>query len=368
MKVIVVLIFLVSLLSCGMEKPSLKVAPYLRVLLTNANSMKIDAGNFVLMHQKGKEIAQGNIFVKISDGILLLNDVPYGSFAKIEIAPEKYFEINGKKYRGNLEILYTNGTIYFINIVDIESYLYSVVPSEVYPSWEKEALKAQAVVSRTFALYEFSYSRGKQKFFDVYSDTRSQVYKGMEMEIEKINEIVNQTSGEVLKYRGMIIPAFFHSSSGGMTESSKAYFGYEKPYLVPVESKYSSTYPENKWSYSISAEKFSKIFNVKNEITEVRVIKRTGSKRIDEVVIIDVQNQTNIISGKDLRSKLGESNVKSLRANIFLTNGEILFQGYGFGHGVGLPQWDAQGMAKEGKDYKTILKYFFPGVSIDKIW
>ncbi len=160
-KITIILIVLFFLFSCGEKKPEMKIAPFIRVLLTNANFIKIETDNFVLVHQKGKEIGNGNIFVRVSNGTLFLNEIALISSA-IEIAPEKYFGINGKKYRGNLEVLLTNNTAYFINIIDIESYLYSVVPSEVYPSWEIEVLKAQAIVSRTYALYELSFSRKKK--------------------------------------------------------------------------------------------------------------------------------------------------------------------------------------------------------------
>ncbi len=361
------LIILLVFFSCGEEKPVSKVAPFIKVLLFTSNSATVEAENFVLISSKGREIGKGKIGFNLSNNIILVNQI-MTTEDKLEILPETYFKINGKSYRGSLQIVKTNNLLYFINIIDIESYLYSVVPAEVYTSWEKEALKAQSVVSRTYALYELSFSRGKERLFDVYSDTRSQVYKGMETEKENINIIINETSGEVLRYNGKIIPAFFHSASGGMTESSLEFFGYEKPYLVAKESKYSSTYPENRWEYRLKQKDFSKIFNINQDIASISVSKRTASKRIKEVLIITSQNTTNIINGKELRNKLGETNIKSLRANIFITNDEVLFQGVGYGHGVGFAQWDAQGMAKEGKDYKTILKFFYPGVSVEKIW
>ncbi len=367
MRKYIFLLLFIFLASCGEEKPDIKVSPFIKVLLFNSSEQVIEAENFVLLTYKGKEVGKGKISFKLSNNIVLVNDIPAYDVYKFEISPEKYFKINGKSYRGNLEIIKTNNSLYFINVVDVESYLYSVVPSEVYISWDKEVLKAQSVVSRTYALYELSFSRGKNRFFDVYSDTRSQVYKGIEVENEKINAIINETTGEVLKYQGKIIPAFFHSSSGGMTESSLEFFGYQKPYLIAKESKYYSTYPDAKWEYTIKKKDFAKIFGITDDILAIKVTKRTSSKRIKEAVV-NTSTKNISISGKDLRSKLGETNLKSLRANIFLTNDLILFQGFGYGHGVGFAQWDAQGMAKEGFDYKTILKFFYPGVSIEKIW
>ncbi len=360
-------IILLLFFSCGEEKPTVKIAPFIRVLLFTGNSANVEAENFVLISSKGREIGRGRINFNLSNDAIVINQIAVGE-DRFEVSPETYFKINGKSYRGNLLVVKTNGLLYFINIIDIESYLYSVVPAEVYSSWEKEVLKAQTVVSRTYALYELSFSRGKERFFDVYSDTRSQIYGGMATENENIKNVINETVGEVLRYNGKIIPAFFHAASGGMTEASIEFFGYEKPYLIARESKYSAIYPDNKWEYRIKQKNFLKIFNINEEIDSIKVTKRTVSKRIKEVSIINTRGYTNVITGKELRNKFGETNIKSLRANIFITNDEILFQGVGYGHGVGFAQWDAQGMAKEGKDYKTILKFFFPGVSIDKIW
>jgi len=361
-------IFLFFIFACGEEKQSLKVSPFIKVLLISSNSAVVETENYVLTYYRGREIGNGKIFIKLSNKVVYLNDIEVLNPFNIEISPEKFFSLNGKRYRGNLLVIFTNNLLHFVNIIDIENYLYSVVPSEVYTSWEKEAIKAQAVVARTFALYELSFSRGKQRFFDVYADTRSQVYNGINVENENITAFVRETTGEILRYGGKIIPAFFHSASGGMTESSKEFLGYEKPYLIPIESKYSSAYPENKWEHSIDVNNFNKLFGIKENISMIKVTKRTDSKRIKEIAIIDSLNKTNLISGKELRSRVGEQNLKSLRANIFLTNNKILFQGFSFGHGVGFGQWDAQGMAKDGMDYKTILRFFFPGVTIDKIW
>jgi len=364
---LVFLLVFFLLYSCGEEKPITRAAPLVRVLIGIAKFAEINTTDYVLIYNNRRELGSGRVFIKLSNDNIIVNEIPFPASFPVEIAPVSFFELNGRKYRGNLVLYPTNQTIYFINVLDVESYLYGVVPSEIYPGWHKETIKAQSVVARTYALYELTFSKNKGKIFDVYDDTRSQVYKGISGEVESVRNIINETFGEVLRYEGRIIRAFFHSASGGMTESSKEYFGVEWPYLVSVSSKFSETYPENKWEYSVKKNKFAKTFGL-NDVNSIKILERTSSKRIKKLALIDSEGVTNFFDGKELRAKLGETNVKSLRCNVILTNDRVLIWGYGYGHGVGFAQWDAQGMALEGYDYRSILIFFFPGCKIEKVW
>jgi stage II sporulation protein D len=364
---LVFLLVFFLLYSCGEEKPITRAAPLVRVLIGSGKIAEINTSDYVLIYNNRRELGSGRVFIKLSNNNIIVNEIPFPVNFPVEIAPVSFFELNGRKYRGNLVLYPTNQTIYFINVLDVESYLYGVVPSEIYPGWHKETIKAQSVVARTYVLYELTFSKNKGKIFDVYDDTRSQVYKGISGEVESVRNIINETFGEVLRYEGRIIRAFFHSASGGMTESSKEYFGVEWPYLVSVSSKFSETYPENKWEYSIEKNRFAKAFGL-NDISSIKILERTSSKRIKKLALIDSEGVTNFFDGKELRAKLGETNVKSLRCNVILTNDRVLIWGYGYGHGVGFAQWDAQGMALEGNDYRSILMYFFPGCKIEKVW
>jgi len=364
---LVILLVFFLLYSCGEEKPITRAAPLVRVLIGSGKIAEINTSDYVLIYNNRRELGGGRVFIKLSNDNIIVNEIPFPASFPVEIAPVSFFELNGRKYRGNLVLYPTNQTIYFINVLDVESYLYGVVPSEIYPGWHKETIKAQSVVARTYALYELTFSKNKGKIFDVYDDTRSQVYKGISGEVESVRNIINETFGEVLRYEGRIIRAFFHSASGGMTESSKEYFGVEWPYLVSVSSKFSETYPENKWEYSVEKNKFAKTFGL-NDVNSIKILERTSSKRIKKLALIDSEGVTNFFDGKELRVKLGETNVKSLRCNVILTNDRVLIWGYGYGHGVGFAQWDAQGMALEGYDYRSILIFFFPGCKIEKVW
>jgi stage II sporulation protein D len=353
---------------CGYyQKPVNHASPMVKVLLFEGSSFTVRPyKNYVLSINSRKDMNEGTLFVSLSNKTLDLNGMAVDA-DRVEIYPNQYFEFKGRKYRGSASIIKMADGLQLINTVDLESYLYGVLPNEVSPNWSMETLKAQAVVSRTFALYELANSRKKNNPYDLFDDTRSQVYCGIDKESKFTSLAVDSTMGEVIRYQGRIIQAFFHSASGGMTESSLDVFGDDKPYLTPVSSPYSGIYKENKWETSLSLIKLEELLHISN-ITSILVGERTSSKRIKTVIVSD--NSTNKITlpGKELRNLLGPGIMKSTRANIRLTNDNLLISGMGYGHGVGMGQWDALGMAKAGYEYKSIVCYFYPGTRVDKIW
>ncbi len=174
--------------------------------------------------------------------------------------------------------------------------------------------------------------------------------------------------GEVLRYQGRIIQSFFHASSGGMTESSKEVFDEDKPYLTPVISPFASSYRDNKWETTLKTQQLKNSLKLTNDIVSISVIERTSSKRIKTVAVVDNTSNRILINGKEFRNIAGITQMKSTRANIRLTNDNIYISGVGYGHGVGMGQWDALGMAGRGYHYKDIVTFFYRGTSVDKIW
>jgi stage II sporulation protein D len=223
-------------------------------------------------------------------------------------------------------------------------------------------------VSRTFALYEVVSSRKAGRVFDLYSDTRSQSYDGAGRETESTSAAVDATIGEVVRYGGRVIQAFFHSASGGMTESSMEVFGNYRPYLTPVQSPYSSVYRDDRWETTMQLGRAAAILRLTNGISAVAVTARTESKRIKTVEFSDPSGNKITLQGKDLREMFGANSMKSTRANIRISGDSLVISGAGYGHGVGMGQWDALGMARQGYDYKFILTYFYKGTSVDRIW
>lgn len=353
----------------GTEQPLSKASPVLRILLDSSDKMVIKPNhNYMITFDGKKEVGRGNIYISATSNGLMINGVLIQENL-VEIDPSGFFNYQNGQYRGQCLVILTNSQLYLLNILDMESYLYSVVPSEMPSSWEFEALKAQAVVARTYALYEMVSSKKSRQFFDLYADTRSQVYKGIQSEDKLSSAAVDQTSGEVIKYQDRIIQSFFHACSGGMTETSEAVWGGSpRPYLTSVPSPYGKFRANYKWSASLPLPVLQQHLGLGLPITAVQVINRSPSQRILEVQISDSGSNQVSLSGQKLRGLIGNTAMKSTRANLTIVSNTLMVEGVGYGHGVGMGQWDAQGMAIEGYSYDRIIVYFYKGTRIEKLW
>ncbi len=240
--------------------------------------------------------------------------------------------------------------------VELEEYLIGVVASEMPAQFEIEALKAQAVAARTYV-----YSRELQ----VDDTVNSQVYQKDELlkekwkdkyeeYIQKVKEAVSLTKGQVLMYDQKIINAYFFSSSNGKTNNSEDYWTTAYPYLISVDSHYDSIKKDNQRVKEISFEEINRLFGF--SINQIEVISQFESSYVKEVKIND-----QIFSGKKVRE------ICSLSSSSFeveKTDTGFVFTTLGSGHGVGMSQYGAQGMALEGYDYRSILKHYYSGVEI----
>ncbi|NPV00216.1 MAG: SpoIID/LytB domain-containing protein [Brevinematales bacterium] len=351
-------------------KPVYKASPVVRIFLSEGKEFTIlPYKNYLLTIDTRKEVAAGDIHVGYSPKGIELNGTLYPVMT-LELMPSQYFLLDGNAYRGTVRITNTGASLWVMNIIDIESYLYGVVASEVPAEWNIEALKAQAVAARTYALYDIMQARQSGQAFDVYADTRSQVYNGISAENKFAIAAVELTHGEVIEFDGKIIQAFFHACSGGMTEDCAFVFGNQKSYLTSVASPYAQKVYQNfTWECNIPVKELnSKLGSKLGTIVSVNVLTRTPSKRIDTIEIVDDQGNTLVMKGNDFRLLVGASLMKSTRANIKLENGVLNISGVGYGHGVGMGQWDAYGMAVSGFKYPDILKFFYKGTVIEKIW
>ncbi|BDU49980.1 SpoIID/LytB domain-containing protein [Haliovirga abyssi] len=267
------------------------------------------------------------------------------------------------KYRGDFDFIIYKGKILPINIILAEEYLYSVVPSEIGINFPDEAIKSQIVAARTYLYYGLK--NKKYEKFDLLDGTSSQMYLGYERENSKINNLINLTSHEIMVYKDKTINALYYADSGGWTANNEDVWSGGKPipYLRAVDDKDNcKNSPRSNWSYRISKKRVSKIFGF--NINKIKIIDKKN-RRVKKVLIYG--NKKKIISGNELRRKLGYTNVFSTVLKILDTGSYFIFKGHGSGHGVGMPQWGAYGLAKKGYDYKKILKYYYTGVKIKKI-
>jgi len=251
-----------------------------------------------------------------------------------------------------------------VNVLGIEKYLSSVVGSEMPTKWPIEALKAQAIASRTYAL--------KQKgniLFDIDSTQKNQVYNGLESRTYKTIRAVKSTRSMVLTYKNKLINALFHSSSGGMTENSQDVWKNKYPYLSSVKD-FDNKNPKFKWKKIFSNNELTNLFPKIGGLKNIEILDITSTGRLKNVKLIGDYGSVQM-SGVDLRKRLG-LNSNFVRFKFFeevsntkfpIKKGLIVF-GQGSGHGVGMSQWGAKYMANKGEKAKAILKHFYKGVEI----
>lgn len=268
--------------------------------------------------------------------------------------------MNGVHYPGEIEIWKGQSGLYIVTELPLEEYIKSVVISEVGTKWEPEALKTQAVISRTYALYQKN-SNGKS-IYHLTSSVLHQAYKGNGYKPDASNA-VEKTAGEVLTYNGKPIEALYHSTSSGKTELPGEVFGKSYPYLKSVES-FSSRSPYWIWERKIPVSEIENAFKLPG-IKEVRIKSYTSTGRVKEISVI-VEMGEHVYRSNDFRKLIGWQRLPSTDFNMSKENSSIIFEGKGYGHGVGLCQWSALEMAKKGRNYKEILSYFYPGSEIKK--
>lgn len=263
-----------------------------------------------------------------------------------------------------------------IEKLTLENYIRGVVAAEMPTEFELEALKAQALAARTYIIRRLV----DKDFSDVpegavVSDTiRHQVYLsdeelrerwGLDFErnMGRINQAVNETMGQVLTYEGKPITATFFSTSNGFTENSEEYWNAEIPYLRSVESPWDVESPKYEEVMNMSIEDFQQRLGV--ELAQpastaqeplIEIISRTAGNRVKEVKVGE-----KTFSGKELREKL---DISSSHFDMQLKDREVVIRTKGWGHGVGMSQWGANGMAKEGYAAEDIVKYYYTGIDV----
>lgn len=275
----------------------------------------------------------------------------------IEPSNDGYVWIDNRWYRGKTQLVPTGNGVTAINHVDLEQYLASVVGAEMIASWPQEALKAQAVAARSYALYERSKSRSP--LFDLGDTQGHQVYKGITSETNTTQAAVAATSGQVMTYNGSVILAAFHSSSGGHTENVEDVWIEPLPYLRGVPDFDQGT-PSYQWTKSFSSSELgSKISGVGN-VTAIAPVKVTPNGRIETVQVRGTQG-TRTMDGDAFRSALS---LKSALFTVVPTNGGFQLNGRGFGHGIGMSQWGAYNLASQGTNYQQILAHYYQNTTL----
>lgn len=255
-----------------------------------------------------------------------------------------------------------------ITNVNIEDYIIGVVAAEMPASFEPEALKAQAVAARTYAMYK---KETRNLDYDLIIGTKDQAYQTNEELLKKwgvsffknylkIRDAVLATEGEILTYNGQTINAFYFSMSNGYTENVESVFKSDLPYLKSVPSTWDNESIKNyEFTKTISKEDFCKSLEIPCDNIKIENIQKTSSNRVASITI-----NGKTLEGTKVRSLLG---LRSTDFTIECLDNDIKITTKGYGHGVGMSQYGANGMAKENHNYKEILNYFYQNTEISKI-
>lgn len=257
-----------------------------------------------------------------------------------------------------------------IETIPLESYIVGVLAGEMPIDFELEALKAQAVASRSYALKRMEYNKDKE--YDVVDSILNQVYLDEEYlknawgnsyvkNINKLRTAVNATIDEYLEYNNSVVDAMFFSTSNGYTEDSQTVFNFDCDYLKSVDSPWdkevSSAYLTTK---NISLNEFYDKLNLPyNKNLNIEIIKRSNTNRI---LLLKINNQE--FKGTDIYNKLS---LRSTDFTIELYGNNVKITTKGYGHGVGMSQYGALGMAKKGYSYQEILKHYYQNVNLKKL-
>ena len=378
--------------------------------------------------------------------LMVSNDVDYGFSGT-----DDTFTINGKQYRGCLRFA-VNGTVMTaVNVVDLEEYLYGVIPAEMPASYGEEALKAQTLAARTYAMTKLNAHKGSG--YELCDTINCQVYKGYSGENSKTNAIVDETEGEIICYNGTPIEAVFSASTGGYTENSENVWNSVVPYLRAVPEV--GEYGNNTWTKTLTLSQLDSLLSAKGEnigsAQDIVITKISTGGRVQEMKIVgtsgsvtltkenirtyfsgacgslpskmftingkggdpssgsrSVQRQAtkssstgsltssaaangitaktegtlSAMNGKNLKLdglSVSENTNSNQNTPVISTgdyqiydvnistveNGTFVFEGSGNGHGVGLSQNGAQGMAQQGDSYEEIIKHYYTGVTIE---
>jgi len=287
----------------------------------------------------------------------------------IRIVPltDSAIHINDRSFRGEVDIIrQKNETLLVVNHINVEDYLRGVLYHEVSHWWPRAVLEAQAIASRTFALYQVGVNKNKD--YDLECSVLSQVYGGATSEKIRTNDAVYKTIGKILTYKGSIFPAYFHATCAGHTEDAAILWKTNIQPLKGVICGFCKQSPHFYWKRSIAMSDIENTLGIKN-IKDIIATNRSSSGRVVDM-LIRTNNDMVSYSAKDFRQKLGGNVIKSTMFKIRVDknySGKLFanIEGVGWGHGVGMCQWGAFGMARRNYNAEKILKYYYPGVDIE---
>ncbi|RPH78298.1 MAG: SpoIID/LytB domain-containing protein [Candidatus Rokuibacteriota bacterium] len=271
--------------------------------------------------------------------------------------------LNGREYAPPLDILRNGEGLAVVNELPLEEYLVGVLRAETGEKWPLEALRAQAVVARTYAAYHRTLAGNRSHH--ILASTAHQQYFGRVPPASPIWGAVRETAGQVLLWEGDVFPAFYHTESGGYTEDPRTVFAARNmPALKAVRCEFSVGSPHYFWTLDVKLADLTEILRRHDltigSVTSIDVSERTPSLRASTVTVHGTRGSVRV-RGNDFRRMIGYDTFKSTLFAVAVDAHWARFSGRGYGHGVGMCQWGAKGMAEQGHTARQILEFYYPG-------
>ena len=356
--------------SAGVAVPALALSPIRVALIDGAQFVEIGVGDAVtvldpnprrlLFSLPGPRILR---IIPSGPGLVMVG-APRVDQSRVRLEARRGpLRVGTRDYIGALEIWRQGDALLLVDEVPMEEYIAGTVRGEASERWPMEALRALAVVARTYAVFQQGRAAGKP--YHVVAGTQDQNFSGWVTEGSPARDAALGTAGQVLTWQGRVFPAFHHSDSGGFTEPAQNVFsGDGVPPLEGVRDEFSMESPNYTWTVTVPlaviGERLRKGGVDVGQVTGLTVLERSPSFRVARL-LVESSRGTASLRGADFRRLIGYDALKSTLFVPVPQDGVVRFEGRGWGHGVGLSQYGAKGMADRGYAYPQILEHYFPG-------
>lgn len=342
-----------------------------RVLLTRGiqrlrlrgSARILDSDQQVLITPAGESFSvflnRGQVWVSSGEGLRFRTIAMVPPLSLAPPSPSDSFVLDGKRYRGTLTLEKMDRGLMVINRLPMKEYLLGTVASEMPASWPLEALTAQTVAARTYAFERLSSRR--QHLFDLESTTKDQVYTGVPTKTSRVLRAIQSTAGQFLGESGKPMRAYYHARCGGYSDHPKSIWGRTATPGSAIACPYCLK-SRHSWRASVPRTELIKLLELPRRLASMFRLEetsRTPGGRIKTLRGGSPENSV-VLDAEKLRSLIGYTKLKSTRFRWKTDRGSIRFEGAGEGHGVGLCQWGARGLADGGADYREILRHYYP--------
>ncbi len=347
--------------------------PTVRVLLAEAESLELElpeGADIAAANGRQDALPPGRYRLSAQHDAVSMEGRELGE--KIAFAPDgERFVHAGRDYAGEAIVIAQGRMLLLVNRLPLEAYLDGVLPAEMPPSFAPEALAAQAVAARTFAWRLLEGVQPTGKPYDLTAGVMDQAYVGMGAASPTTREAVRATRGRILRYDGETAFTAFHAHSGGRLEDDAAVWAADMPYLAHAADPVTMATKPLRWGHAVDSAEMAGLlarngFQVRR-VRDVRVRERTASGRIARVEIITDAGEISM-HGNSFRLLVGAARLKSLLCDVRREGSRFVFTGQGYGHGVGLSQWGAQGLALQGAQYPEILDTYYPRAELHTLY